>query len=441
MKDLCIGTQRTYRAADFVEAAVRIGDHLVGRAYWSGDRTECNWLGRRDIEDREIAPYSRRNVALSPELYSGTAGVALFLAELFGATGDTRLATTALAAWRRSVRYMETNDFPASPISFFAGDLGLIHAGCRLMNLAEAVRPEVEAEMPRLCDRLATGLGVAHSLDLIGGNAGAIPMLLALEAQLGTGRFRKLALDCAQEIVARAEWQGDLCYWSPDRIHGVELALPPLTGFSHGASGLAVGLLEAYQASGDEAFLTHARGAFAFEDSLFNPDERNWIDTRQPHRKKQGVPCGTFRGAWCHGAPGIGLAHLRASEIDRDRSEYHGGMARAALDTTRRLLSARLASPEGDATLCHGSLGLSDIVLEHGRRTGSDDDIAMAAGASSSVLELYPDPAAMPSGLQAGGYTPCLMVGLAGVGLHCLRQSDHSLPTVLLPASAAVSRN
>ena len=424
----------------FLDRAQLIGDHLVEQAIWSDNAFSCNWMGRRDIEDPEIARYAKRNVALSPELYSGSAGIALFLCQLFRLTGEATYLKTAVASWLRSAKYMKTNDFPASPISLYAGDLGLLYIANLLLSHSHPYSEQIEHELLDIQNRLWNGLSVAHGLDLIGGNAGAIPILIYLEKafsqqQTTKGKFLQLAKDCGKEIVDKAQWKDEMCFWTSEKIHGVELELPPLTGFSHGATGLAMALLELYSCTQDESFLIHGRGAFCFEDSLFNPDQGNWIDTRKPHSKKDGKITGTFRGAWCHGAPGIGLAHLRAAQLDRERSAYHWKMATIAAKTTEQLLANKLTDNNLDMTLCHGTIGLCDIILEHGIRTSNEELINSSQYSSSIILESHSNPFEMPSGLQAGGYSPCLLVGVAGIGLHCLRQLDHSIATILLPSS------
>lgn len=435
MKPDRIDDFRAVATGYFLNEAIRIGDHLVQTAMRMDGSLHRNWLGRRDIEDPEIAKYSNRTVALSPEVYSGSAGISLFLSQLHAATGVAEYAQAAVGGWLRSCHYVKTNPFPASPISLYAGDLGLIHVGCLLLDNDPTIVDLVLREIAQIEQRLWDGLSIRHSLDLIGGNAGTTPALLQLERRFENPAYGALARTCAQEIVEKSQWHGEMCFWTSEKIHGVELQHPPLTGFSHGATGLAIGLLEAFRAFGEEVFLKHARGAFAFEDSLFNPDVGNWIDTRQPHAKKDGKIVGTFRSAWCHGAPGVGLAHRRAIELDPERAEYHQALSKAAVETTLAVLESKSKAANFDVTLCHGSLGLSDIVLEHGWRSHNPALIAAARAASLHVLGSQFSVKSMPSGLQAGGYSPCLMVGLAGVGLHCLRLEDESIASILLPTS------
>jgi lantibiotic modifying enzyme len=91
--------------------------------------------------------------------------------------------------------------------------------------------------------------------------------------------------------------------------------LGPLAGLSHGAAGIAWALLALFARTGEERFRTAARGGIAFERSVFSTEAGNWRDLRDPEHAR-------FPTAWCHGAPGIGLARLatvpRQSRLYRD---------------------------------------------------------------------------------------------------------------------------
>ncbi len=417
----------------FLDASIRIGDDLIKTAHWDKTRTYCNWLGRRDILDPEIAPYSERTSAMSPEFYSGSSGISFFLMELYGVTLNPAYRKTALAAWLRSVEYLRRNDFPASPISFYAGDLGLLYIAHRFTEIDPSLAERMQDDMAYLLKKTVCGLSVNHSLDVIGGNAGAIAPLFRLAEKHGLRECAQTAIDCADEIVNLAEWKDDICFWASPKIHGVELDKPPLTGYSHGCSGIANGLLEAFKATGDERYLHHARGAFAFEHALFNDDENNWIDTRYPHVKRNGKITGTFRSAWCHGAPGNALAHMNAATIDDARKEFHLDMAKRAISTTQKQLMEKMEYPEKDATLCHGVLGLSDILFTCGNYMNDSESREMAIFISEKYLRLFPVVRNMPSGIVAGGFSPSLLTGSAGIGLHYLRlASENPIPSVLM---------
>ncbi len=120
---------------------------------------------------------------------------------------------------------------------------------------------------------------------------------------------------------------------------------PPLGGFSHGTAGIALSLLQLAARSGQDRFRHAALSALGYDRSLFVPELNNWADLRvfaprtiwddpvepvvEPSRK--GPPrTGPHRTspprksmvAWCHGAPGIGLARLAALFLPADQSAH-----------------------------------------------------------------------------------------------------------------------
>src|SRR5208283_3062683 len=68
----------------FLETAISIGARLCRDAIWDGRR--CNWLG--DSMEFESNSWTVVHRAFGPELYNGTSGVALFLAQLYSLTGE-----------------------------------------------------------------------------------------------------------------------------------------------------------------------------------------------------------------------------------------------------------------------------------------------------------------------------------------------------------------
>lgn len=413
--------------------AWRTGDALCASALWDADGRRCNWVAHRDIEDREIAPYSERTAALSPELYSGSAGVALFLAELHAVSGDATHARTALGAWRRSVEYLRRKRTPAPPFSFHAGHLGVAWAGVRLQHALPDHADALRDDIAWLVDAAVEGLEVHHGLDQIGGNAGAIAPLLRLGDILGRDDCFAAARALGAEIVDKAQWKDDRCFWDFEKVHGVEMDAPPMTGFSHGASGIALGLLELYGRTADPGCLRTARGAFAFEHALFDSSAGNWVDTRYPHSHGEHGVTGVCRSAWCHGAPGIALALLRAAALDPGHAGEHLYYGRIALDSTRAFLDERREGPLTDATLCHGACGLSEIVLIGGELVGDATLCDAAATFMDGFARRFPTPGAWPSGLTTHAPTVGLMIGDAGVGLHALRVATRgATPSPLL---------
>jgi lantibiotic biosynthesis protein len=413
--------------------AQRVGDALCASALWDDSAERCNWIAKRDIEDREIAPYSIRTAALSPELYSGSAGLALFLAELYAAYGVTANGCTAHGAWRRSLHYLRTRTTPAPPFSFYAGHLGVAYAGLRLSYALPQHAQALHQDLNWLLDEVVLVRDIRHGLDQIGGNAGAIAPLLILGDALGRQDCLDTAVRLGDQIADKAQWRDGVCFWDFEKVHGIEMDSPPMTGFSHGASGMALGLLELYARTGDLRHLKTARGALAFESALFDEAAGNWIDTRYPYSKCDGKVTGVCRSAWCHGAPGVALVQLRAAELDADRAPDYLHFGGIAVASTLRFLDEGRQQTLTDATLCHGASGLSEIVFTCGHLLGDDALIRSAQAFVDTFSQQHPEPDAWPSGLTNHLPTLGLMIGNAGVGLHALRVATcGAVPSVLL---------
>jgi len=419
---------REEQRKELPRAAVAIGRRLCREAWFDREGRRCNWIGRQDIQDGLTARYAVRSAAIGPELYGGSAGVALFLNELYRLTGDLAFGAAAQAAIRRSVHYMQRLPTGASPLSFFAGHLGMLYAVCRVMDVDPAAR--LEREMAWLTERILHGLAEPHTLDVISGSAGAIPVLLNLARRPGLEAFRELAVACGSELCRAASWSGPMCWWESRLMTG-KAGNPPATGFSHGASGCGLALLLLYAFSGREEFLRTARGAFAFEDSLYSEAAGNWIDTRFPYRSEGGVLKGTCQRAWCHGGPGIAIARMFAAVLDPDEQGHQRRKAEVGVGVALKALGARLAQPHYDATLCHGIAGLSEVVSLYGEWF-ADECREKAVEAALELVRRYGASGEWPSGVNAGGPNPSLMIGTAGIGYHLLRLCDPArIPSVL----------
>jgi lantibiotic modifying enzyme len=414
-----------------LRAAERIGRDLCETAFRDEGRRVCTWMGRTDVEDSSGAGYASATAALGPHLYAGTAGPALFLAELYGQTGDVDAGCTAEGALRRSVTYLRGHEAQTSPLSFHLAHVGVAYVLGRLLDLG--LCEDLRDEGRWLLERVAGALDGEHLLDGLGGNAGAIPALLNLARRPGFERALEIARACGEELCRTAMRDGDLRCWEATQASGSAFNSPPMTGLSHGACGMALALFELYARTGEAEFLQTARGAFAYEDLLFSPAHSNWLDVRFPYSDYGGGLTGSFQTSWCHGAPGIGLTRLRAAALDPERAETHERMARAALATTIASLEQSAQSPRFDATLCHGLAGLSEIVLIFAEALDDDGYREVAAGVTGELIRLYDETGDWPGGNMAGGVSPTLMIGNAGIGHHLLRlRAPKAVPPLLI---------
>ncbi len=420
-----------------LDAALLIGRSLCAAAYWDRTSGQCNWMGRKSLNAIGSGVIVPAAAALGPDLYAGSAGVALFLAELYALAGDAGCRRTALGAIACSLR--QVRDRPGSlpaPLSLFVGRLGVAFAAHRVAALCGQV--ELHSQAEALLDGLEDEIDKPHVLDVIGGNAGAIPALLALGRDLPRALeskpHRALAIALGDELCRKANRGGDVWTWGAEDGSEPGTASVPLTGMSHGASGFAVALLELYAVTGRSQFLEAARGAFAYEDSVFNPKLGNWPDLRtndDPGTAPLPMSHGRF---WCHGAPGIALARLRAVALDPELAETHLAMARAAIATTLLAIEENLPRPSHDASLCHGLAGLLETLLCAGRQLGDTACLDRAAATARVLIDRHARSCDYPSGLISGSVNPSLMLGLAGTGYAFLRlHAAERVPSILLP--------
>jgi hypothetical protein len=385
----------------FLSAALRIGQAICEQALWNSGGTRCTWIARSSLgaQDPVFVP---RLTTLGADLYAGTSGVAVFLAELFIRTGKADLARTARGAMAYAV-----DAAPVDDPGLYSGLLGVALAARRVGrllgtadNAADLARAALTGPQPT-CD------------DLISGRAGMILALLALAPVLGEDVWRRPALRLGTELVAAvAGYPTD----GPPTA-----GLSPLTGLSHGAAGVAVALLDLAAETGRADFTDAALAAFAYERRLFHPAAGNWPDLRADPAATSDGP--RFVVAWCHGAPGIALSRLRAGHpLDRQ--------AAAALATTRDDLELRQTVDAWDATPCHGIAGLIEALWIGGHTLDRPDYRAAAREAARWLAER--PVTALRSGTPCGGPNPSLLLGTAGVGYQLLRMIDpHGVPSML----------
>ncbi|HEX3447960.1 MAG TPA: T3SS effector HopA1 family protein, partial [Isosphaeraceae bacterium] len=255
-----------------IDAAARIGEALCRSAYWDRQGQSCNWMGRSIAEIAQYGgPITPTVAACGPDLYAGSAGIGLFLAQLHALTGDLAFARTSLGAIDRSIRQLASvpSTEAASPLSFHCGHLGVAYAARRVGLLTTHIEPVLQAVT--ILDRVINAVSSPHELDVIGGNAGAIPILLLLGGESGLERCHDLAIALGEELCRTAVHQVSGWAWEPEAASGPGMGPVPQTGLSHGAAGMGMALFELYGATGRRDFLEIARGAFAFEDALFDP--------------------------------------------------------------------------------------------------------------------------------------------------------------------------
>ncbi|WP_078958752.1 type 2 lanthipeptide synthetase LanM family protein [Streptomyces sp. NRRL S-4] len=344
-----------------LSAARSVGDQLVSLAYHGGGR--ANWIGLELLGERYW-----RLTPLAADLAGGYTGPALFLAQLASLTGAARYADAARAALAPVPGLLDTlhqrgDDLGLLGSGAFSGLGGIAYA---LTEVGELLDDRRVSDWVGPATRLSCAASSAEEgLGVRGGAAGGLVSLLAVHRTTGRAEAWRGAERCAERIAA-AE-------------------LPASENFADGAAGIGWALLRFAGAGGG------ARYRNAGLEAL-----------RRATLGEHGGP------AWCEGTTGVALAVADSPEAVADPELRDWLTARAG--------ALARATPPGDDSLCHGELGVLEL-LGHGalprlrphwlRRTGT----LLAAA----------DRAQPQCGTPAHVPHPGLLTGLSGIGHGLLR--------------------
>lgn len=381
----------------FLDMAQQIGDSFAAKAIRSGGR--ATWAGYHRVGDSFVMGY------LPPKLYSGQLGILWFLAQLAEQTGDKKqrqLAQQGLAFFRQQQldRLMLQGGIGA-----FDGLGGVVYVMAHLTHLWPEM--DLSADIDRVLDRLQEQIPNDRALDVVSGSAGCLLALLGLHRATGSSRALDLAIQCGECLSSQVDDRDGEILWQSSQFE------QPLTGFSHGLTGVALALARLSAFWRPQALRQHVSRLIALEDRYFDEARSNWRDLR-PSTVEAQTGDG-FMWAWCHGAPGIvaGRHALAAALPVALRRQILG-----PLDVLTPSLVRHGSSSENN--LCHGVFGNLDLLLSVAS-AGGDDELRRAcpsymAGAIDSMLD----------GRSLGQWLGSsrrldLMLGSAGIGYVLLR--------------------
>jgi len=400
-----------------IKEAQAVGNRLCKLAIDSEDTT--GWLGITPVREREW------HIRLtSVDLYSGSSGIALFLGYLGKLTGEDQYTSLAKRALT-TVRDLFAEGKAFLGLGAFNGIGSFIYLLSHLGTLWNDQELYVEAE--EAVKLLSNAIAQDQDFDVMSGSAGCIASLLSLYAVSPSDATLAVAIQCGDHLIDCAKPMQVGIGWT------TELAEKPLTGLSHGNAGIALNLLRLFAASGEERFRQASLAAMEYERSVFVPEKHNWPDFRKSVEKltrddtqAEGEENYSSMLAWCHGAPGIGLARLESLRFIDDQA------IRAEVDAA---LQATLAGGFGwNHSLCHGDMGNLETLLTAAQLLANPRYKEWVQRITAMLLDSI-DKQGWVAGVPQGVETPGLMTGIAGIGYAMLRlASPEQIPSVLLLA-------
>ncbi len=425
------GQEAAAPAADEGEAAPLSRDEMIDRAVAIGEglrRTamevgqgEMIWITLASLQGQ--GQHRFQLDAIGPDLFEGGTGVSLLFAALARVTGDDGWRRTAHAVLTPVVRDLqETAARRSTQVARAHGLSGWASLGYTLPRIAAMLgEPDLAAEVrPLLSIVTPTSIAEDQGYDLLNGTAGTLLAMLAAWNATGEEAFLARAVDCGERLLAGRTPV-------PNGASGIRawmtLEGQHITGFSHGAAGIAYALLRLHAATGDARFRDAAEEAIRYEAGTFSAEHGNWPDFRWAPDH----PSYFFADGWCHGGPGVALGRLGGLDVldtAAIRSDIAAGMKLAHNTGASRM-----------DHLCCGNAGRLGILFEAGRRLGDERAVDDArAGLDRMVrradarghYRLWHQPSGCVS-------MPGLFQGLSGIGYLLLRfAAPEEIPEALL---------
>jgi type 2 lantibiotic biosynthesis protein LanM len=356
-------------------------------------------------------------------LYEGSCGVALFLAALESVTGNSTFRPLALAALqpiRQNCRESAWSQAIAREMGI-GGASGLGSIIYALVRISQFLgEPELIEEAKTVACLVTPELTAGdRTFDVMSGASGAILGLLALYDAYPDSDILERLLSCGHHLLShRVTSKSGYKAWATyqKRI---------LTGFSHGAAGIAYALLRLYAVTQEQSFREAAEEAIAYERSVFSAQASNWPDFRFSSLTGDEQP--TFANSWCHGASGIGLARLGSLKI-LDTEEIRREIDNALQITQKMNL-------QGVDHLCCGHFGRIELFLMASLALPRNNLSEVAQKYASWVIQNSKNTGSfhLLYGEFNSIYLPSLFQGNSGIGYELLRLAyPTKLPSMLL---------
>ena len=404
---------------ELTQVSMDIARQLYQQAIVS-EEGNANWLGMK----RYIMANRHQLEPLGYDLYDGSIGIALFLAAADKISGESTYKSFILdQVFRPLLRLLHApNSMEALAVSnslhrnSIGGASGLGSIAYGLTKISQLLDEPELLEAAVMIGHLITPERITadERLDLLLGTGGALVSLLTVYEATQDRQMKDLAVLCGEHLRnGRSQSSSGHYAWPTSGEKRL------LTGFSHGAAGIAYSLLRLYEMTEDERYLAAAKDGIAYEQSVFSVKENNWPDWRRWETPKYD----TIR--WCSGAPGIGLGRLAGLSI-LNTVEIQQDIERA-VNITR--------SAEFHLTdhLCCGNLGRAEIMMEIAKWSNDAGLLEDAYRTAAWIIaRKQTNGGFCLSPFFEDGLQPAFYQGLAGMGYGLLRMANpDALPLIL----------
>lgn len=399
--------QRGYDRSKIIFAAYILGNNI----YSSLKRSFSN-CNRRvftlDISNDTSKQFTLREMDIY--LYNGISGMAIFFAALNSVVECNEFKLMNKILDKELFKYTD---------NCVSGNINTVHIGClqgesslilTYIILFKITNRNIYLNYAYKHFLYVDSIDAEHESDIMYGKAGELISLCELFMVRKTAKVKQRIVRIIDKLNAEIIRMDDGYGWMNSNYEY------PLTGMSHGVSGILVAYSKALKILKEKNLIDIISEGLHYENSLF--DNGDWKDLRDCDnlRQKNYV-------SWCHGAGGILLAR---AELLRNQNVNNEDKLKKDIELCiLKILGSNLKE---ENCLCHGNCGIFEILLEYDRLFNKNrfedlynsyasklaDDIIKTRG---SCLEIEND-------------IPGLMLGSSGIG-YFLLNTTKGLPNIL----------
>jgi type 2 lantibiotic biosynthesis protein LanM len=395
---------------------LEIAEFIAAQAI--SEKGTAAWIGLEWHEEIDKFQLS----VLSQDFYNGNGGIAFFLAAsslAYQKNNLLKLAYEAVSPLRQKLHHDPASILKSAPnIGIGVGLTSYIYS---LTSIGLLTRDQELIKDAAIAANLIDKKLIESdkNYDIMGGSAGAILALLKLYQINNQSEILNSAIQAGNYLVDSID------IWLTSSNSPTLVSTNQISGFAHGAAGIALALFSLAERTNKLKFFEAAQFIVSIENNTFSKQTNNWPDVKFKHLPENQWAC-----QWCHGASGIGLAriaslkHIRPSDI---RAKVLQDVHNAVAGTLQRQLPGPLDS------LCCGNLGNIVFLKEAGYLLKKNDLVALAHTHLSKIIDrskLEGD-YNWNSGTSALNFS--LFRGLSGLGYEMLRsRQELKLPNVLI---------
>ena len=418
----------------YLSEAVNIGEEIINSAIKEGQEWHWNTKNHEGV-------WKHRS-----DFYAGSAGIIYFLIELYEITNEKKYRDGVVFGCNKLIK--DKNE--KKDLNIYCGLGGIIYVLLRAYKISSNESYKTYAlQVTKDCMHSKS---LNNRADLLTGVAGSILTLLHLHNDTKENWLLKEIFEYVDILLDSAVLTKQGISWDRDGT-----SIHPLCGFSHGSSGIAFLFLELHRYFNNKFFLIVAELAFEYEDKYFLKEseiiyrKNNWPDFRKDTTTEESLKKGidsylmddmnyftqaSSMSAWCHGAPGIGMARLHAFKVTG--VERHLEYFKSAMLHTLNSFNYKTRN----YTLCHGVLGNANLLLDYYSYSNNIQFYLKAQMEANNCLVDKKKYGYYLSGYPKVNEADCgLLMGTAGIGHFFLRLVNTNTNSVLLPKLENISNS